>query len=211
MDIAVMDIAVRIPTPVVEHDGRRPERCDRCGSQGFNLHQRASKALKDPLMLRADVIRFICKRCRKTTRLYPTGVDAARQTVALRQASVLLYWLGLSYDGIRELLGHLGCPLSKATVWANVRASGLLGNRHRLRADPGTLTILARPNGAVARMLLRGRPSSIALEVETGALHLVVSAIQPEAGRLLQRRLEEATRRLGLQTVTMALREVVHG
>ena len=134
-----MDIAVRIPTPVVEHDGRRPERCDRCGSQGFNLHQRATKALKDPLTLRADVIRFICKRCRKTTRLYPPGVDSARQTVALRQASVLLYWLGLSYDGIRELLGHLGCPLSKATVWANVRASGLLGNRHRLRADPGTL------------------------------------------------------------------------
>ena len=60
-----MDIAVMIPTPVVEHDGRRPERCDRCGSQGFNLHQRASKALKDPLTLRADVIRFICKRCRK--------------------------------------------------------------------------------------------------------------------------------------------------
>ena len=206
-----MDIAVRIPTPVVEHDGRRPERCDRCGSHGFNLHQRASKALKDPLTLRADVIRFICKRCRKTTRLYPPGVDAARQTVALRQASILLYWVGLSYDGIRELLGHLGCPLSKATVWANVRASGLLGNRHRLRADAGTLAIQARHNGAVARMLLRGRAVSIRLEGAAGALQLVVSTIQPEAGRLLQRRLEEATRKLELQTVSPVLREVVHG
>ena len=37
----------------------RPERCDRCGSQGFNLHQRASKALKDPLSLRADDVPFI--------------------------------------------------------------------------------------------------------------------------------------------------------
>src|SRR3954451_3278616 len=107
-----MDIAVRIPTPIVEHDGRRPERCDRCGSQGFNLHQRATKALKDPLTLRADVIRFICKRCRKTTRLYPPGVDSARQTVALGQASVLLYGLGLSYDAIRELGAPVGCPLS---------------------------------------------------------------------------------------------------
>ena len=208
-----MDIAVMIPTPVVEHDGRRPERCDRCGSQGFNLHQRASKALKDPLTLRADVIRFICKRCRKTTRLYPPGVDSARQTVALRQASVLLYWLGLSYDGIRELLGHLGCPLSKATVWANVRASGLLGNRHRLRADPGTLSIQARPAGAVARMMLRGRAASLSLESSAGELHLVVSTLQPEAARLRQRRLEEATRRLGLQTATapLALREVAQG
>jgi hypothetical protein len=205
-----MDIAVRIPTPVVEHDGRRPERCDRCGSQGFNLHQRATKALKDPLTLRADVIRFICKRCRKTTRLYPPGVDSARQTVALRQASVLLYWLGLSYDGIRELLGHLGCPLSKATVWANVRASGLLGNRHRLRADPGTLAIQGRPHGGVAKMLLRGRTATISLEGIAGELVLSVSAIQPEAGRLLQRRIEEATRRLGLETVTASLPEVVH-
>ena len=205
-----MDIAVRIPTPVVDHDGRRPERCDRCGSYGFNLHQHATKALKDPLTLRADVIRFICKRCRKTTRLYPPGVDAARQTVALRQASVLLYWLGLSYDGIRELLGHLGCPLSKATVWANVRTSGLLGNRHRLRADPGSLAIQGRPSGAVARMLLRGRTAMISLDGGSGELLLVVSAIQPDAGRLLERHVEEATRRLGLETVSDSLREVVH-
>jgi len=208
-----MDIAVRIPTPVVEHDGRRPERCDRCGSQGFNLHQRATKALKDPLTLRADVIRFICKRCRKTTRLYPPGVDAARQTVALRQASVMLYWLGLSYDGIRELLGHLGCPLSKATVWANVRTSGLLGNRHRLRADPGSLAIQSRPNGGVAKMQLRGRTATVSLEGGSGELLLIVNAIQPEAGRLLQRRVDEASRRLGLETLApMAprMREVVH-
>jgi hypothetical protein len=205
-----MDIAVRIPAPVVEHDGRRPERCDHCGSQGFNLHQRASKALKDPLTLRADVIRFICKRCRKTTRLYPPGVDSARQTVALRQASVMLYWLGLSYDGIRELLGHLGCPLSKATVWANVRTSGLLGNRHRLRADPGSLSIQARPNGGAARMSLRGRTATISLEGAAGELLLSVTAIQPEAGRLLQRRVEEASRRLGLETVSVSLAELVH-
>lgn len=205
-----MDITVRIPTTVAQHDGRRPERCDRCGSQGFNLHQRASKALKDPQRSRADVVRFICKRCRKTTRLYPPGVDAARQTVALRQASVLLYWLGLSYDGICELLGCLRCPLSKATVWANVRNSGLLGNRHRLRADPGTLSINLRPNGVAARMRLRGRPVSITLEAPTGELLLSVSTPQPETARLLLRRVEEASRRLDLQIAAPELREVVH-
>src|SRR3954469_9764504 len=123
----------------------------------------------------------------------------------------MLYWLGLSYDGIRELLGHLGCPLSKATVWANVRASGLLGNRNRLRADPGSLAIQARPNGGLARMLLRGRTATISLDGGSGELVLTVSAIQPEASRLLQRRIEEATRRLGLETVSASLQEVVHG
>jgi len=39
---------------------------------------------------------------------------------------------------------------------------------------------------------------------------LTVNAIQPEAGRLLQRRVEEASRRLGLETVSTSLAEVVH-
>jgi hypothetical protein len=206
-----MDITVRIPTPVVEHDGRRPERCDRCGSQGFHLHQRATKSLKHPLLLRAAVVRFICKRCRKTSRLYPSGVDSARQTVALRQVSVLLYWLGLSYGGIREMLGHLDCPLSKATVWANVRASGLLGNRHRLRGDAGTLTVQARPRGAAASMTLRGRPAVLRVEsTSDGDLLLIVGAVQPEAARLLQRRVEEATRRLDLSVESSEVPEAVH-
>jgi hypothetical protein len=122
----------------------------------------------------------------------------------------MLYWLGLSYDGIREFLGHLGCPLSKATVWANVRASGLLGNRHRLRADAGTLVVQARPHGAAARMTLRGRVAGVRLEsAADGDLILTVGAIQPEAARLLQRRVEEAARRLGLSTEAHEEREAV--
>ena len=190
-----MDTTVRIPALAVGHDDRRPDRCGRCGCQGFNRHQRATKALKDPRTPRAAVVRFICKRCRKTTRLYPEGVDARRQTIALRNASVLLYWVGLSYDGIREFLGHFGCPLSKATVWANVSASGLLGNRHRLRADPGSLVVQPLPNGAVARLLLRSRAADVWLEcTEPRALVLRVGAPDLETARLLQRRLSEATR-----------------
>ncbi len=156
-------------------------------------------------MPRTDVIRFICKRCRKTTRLYPDGVDSARQTVALRQVSVLLYWLGLSYDGIREFLGHLNCPLSKATIWANVRASGLLGNRHRLRADPSSLAIRARPDGAAATMTIRGQIATVSLgRGADGELVLWVGAIRPAAARLLFRRTEEAARRMGLRTTVAA-------
>ena len=121
----------------------------------------------------------------------------------------MLYWLRLSYDGIREFLGHLGCPLSKATVWANVRASGLLGNRHRLRAD-GTLVVQARPHGAAARMTLRGPGMAVRLEgAADGDLILTAGAIQPEAARLLQRRVEEAARRLGLSTEAHEEREAV--
>ncbi len=195
-----MEIAVAIPAPAVASPERRPERCERCGSRGFNLHQRATKALKDPLMPRVPILRFICKRCRKTTRLYPEGIDGGHQTVALRQASVVLYWLGLSYDGVREYLGRFGCSLSKATVWANVRSTGLLSNRHRLRAEPASLIIQEGPNGPVARLRVRGGPYSMALVPNAShALTITVSTQQPELARLLQCRLLEVARRLGLQ------------
>jgi len=195
-----MDIAVTFRAPGGGLEGQRPDRCERCGSQGFNLHQHATKALKDPATARAPVVRFICKRCRKTMRLYPSGVDAARQTIGLRQVSVLLYWLGLSYDGIREHLGHLGCPLSKATVWANVRASGLLGDRRRLRADPGTLVVQPRSDGATARFLVKGRAVTVRLaRGGPGEMVLWVGALQPEAAQLMHRRTREGARRLGLR------------
>ena len=195
-----MDIVIAIAAPAAGPSTRRPEQCERCGSHGFNLHQRATKALKDPLMPRAPVLRFICKRCRKTTRLYPEGIDGAQQTIALRQASAVLYWLGLSYDGVREYLGRFGCPLSKATVWANVRSTGLLGNGHRLRAEPGSLTIQEGSNGPVARLRVRGRPYSMALASSAAnELTITVSTQQPDMARLLQRRLLEVARRLGLQ------------
>ncbi len=194
-----MEIAVSIPSADATFSGGRPPRCQRCGSQGFNLHQHATKSLKDPAVRTAPVQRFICKRCRKTTRLYPPGVDVARQTVALRHLSVLLYWLGFSYDGIREFLGHLGCPLSKATVWANVRTAGLLGSRNRLRADAGSLTTHARPDGAAARFRLKGRAVALRLSRrDSGGLTIWVGSLQPEAARLVHRRALEAAGRLGL-------------
>lgn len=195
-----MQFAIAVPAAVPALADQRPERCQRCGSPGFNLHQRATTTLKDPLALRAPVLRFICKRRRKTTRLYPKGVDGAHQTVAMRQASVVLYWLGLSYDGVREYLGRFGCPLSKATVWANVRWTGLVGHRHRLRSDSGSLLVQEGPGGPVARLRVRGRSYSLALEPSAASeLTILAMAHQPETARILYRRVVEVARRLRLQ------------
>lgn len=203
-----MNIAVTIPAPAIEPNDRRPDSCGRCGAKTFNVHQHATKSVKDPARLQAPIIRYICKGCRKTTRLYPDGVDAARQTVALRQASVMLYWLGLSYDGIRDYLDHLGCPLSKATVWANVRASGMLGSRHRLRADAGSLVTQPRPDGAAARFLLNGREVTVRLSCAVpDELVIWAGALQPETARLVHRRAVEAARRLGLRAETLEIVE----
>ena len=206
-----MATAVTIRTPASSLGDRRPTRCERCGSQGFNLHQHATKTVKDPARPRASVVRYICKRCRKTIRLYPDGVDSTRQTAAVRQASVILYWLGLSYDGIREYLGRLDCPLSKATVWSNVRESGVLGSRRRLRADAGTLAIQGAQDGVTARFDLKGRAITLGLSRgNPDELVLWVDALHPDAARLVGRRMHEVARKLRLQAEELDGCEATH-
>ena len=206
-----MDIAVRIPAPVVEHDGRRPERCDRCGSQGFNLHQRATKALKDPLTL-----------ARRRDPLHLQALPQDDPTVSARR--------GLRPPDRRAPPGQRAALLARALVRRHPRASrpprlpALARRRSGRTSGPAACSataIACAPTRARFRSrrdrtgpwrgcsCAGGRLRS-AWRVGTGELHLVVSAIQPEAARLLQRRLEEATRRLDLQTVTPSLREVVH-
>jgi hypothetical protein len=121
-----------------------------------------------------------------------------RQTVALKQLSVLLYVIGLSYEGVRALLGDLRCPISTATIRKNVLKEGgrarLEGRLGRLRLAPRGEGRLAGPDGAVEFRLV-GSPSSerwleVEIAEEPGALDL---GYRVEASaRLL--RLNEPTR-----------------
>jgi len=68
--------------------------------------------------------RYRCLKCQRTFRIYPTGVSRAHQSDTLKGLSVLLYVLGLSYQGVSDLLESLGCFVSKTTVYENVQAAG---------------------------------------------------------------------------------------
>lgn len=108
-------------------------------------------------------------RCGLVWRAYPPGLDAGRQSVALRRLSALLYVIGLSYQCVRAMLADLGCPLSTATIRKNVVAMGTPARqapREHLRlarSGPGRLT------GADGwlRFRLRGQAESLRwLEIE---------------------------------------------
>jgi hypothetical protein len=101
--------------------GQQP--CIRCGSYGFNIHQRVWKSIRDPQVKRIQTIRYRCKRCGAVWRRYGTGVGTDRQSVAIKQLSVFVYCLGLSYQHTCRILADLGCALSPATVRKNVVTS----------------------------------------------------------------------------------------
>jgi len=73
--------------------------------------------------------RYRCLKCRRTFRVYPTGVSKAHQSDTLKGLSVLLYILGLGYQAVTDLLDALQYPLGKTTVCVNVQAAAALAIR----------------------------------------------------------------------------------
>jgi transposase-like protein len=96
-----------------------------CSGQQFKLHQfHCDKPLRDLRHQRVQAQRYRCLSCQRTFRVYPRGVSAAQQSSNLKALSVLLYVLGLSYQGVSDLLDALGQPVSKSTAYNNVQAAG---------------------------------------------------------------------------------------
>jgi hypothetical protein len=163
---------VRIPlVSAADAPGAAPaEACARCGSKGFSIHQRTWKRVKDPHLERALVVRFLCKRCGRVRRAYPAGIGASRQSRSLRHLSVLLYWVGLSYHGVRAVLLDLGCPLSTTSIRRNVesvrRSAGLEPPLGRLRLEPMGGGVLRGPDGLMALQVVRQGADERVLEVE---------------------------------------------
>jgi hypothetical protein len=119
------------------------------------------------------VLRYVCKRCGRARRAYPAGVGAGRQSAALRQLSVVLYWLGLSYLGVRAALADLGCALSCTSIRRNV------ADAHQATGWPPASSRLDLQS--VGGGVLRGRDGLICLRLEQGtdAARFLVAEIAP--------------------------------
>lgn len=127
---------LHVPLPRVVDTATYPSRaCPRCGNHAFTVHQKAWKRIKDLQMTRVRCVRMQCKRCGAVIREYPRGFDSGRQSARLKQLTVLLFWLGLSYHRIRAVLVDLGCGLSTTTIRRNVLESRLTESRRLEEAD----------------------------------------------------------------------------
>ncbi len=111
------------PTHCPLPDPQHPKR--KCSGTHFKAHQIiCRKPVRDTRYTQVMARRYRCLKCQRTFRVYPTGVSQAHQSDTLKGLSVLLYILGLSYEGVACLLESLGHPLSKTAVYNNVQAAG---------------------------------------------------------------------------------------
>lgn len=177
-----------------------PAPCPRCGSYGFNVHQQTWKAIKDPVIPRVVVLRFRCKRCGAVSRQYPDGVQADRQSSALKELSLLLYLFGLPYQGAAAILADLGCRLSPSTVRKNVALArstariemprrGIKLSRigpGRLGGEDGRMTVRLGGESPQHRWLevsINARPEAVGLRWQVEACARWIESIHQSGGR----------------------------
>jgi transposase-like protein len=175
-----IETPTRCPLPARQHPKRR------CSGTHFKAHElHCRKPLRDTRHSQVVARRYRCLTCHRTFRVYPTGVSCDQQSDTLKGLSVLLYVLGLSYQGVADLLEALEYPLAKSTVDENVQAAGTKAIELRkvwLKQQAGKVPALSldfthvKCKGqdqivAVATAVLTGQPLDFDVLQSESALH----------------------------------------
>ncbi len=127
-----MHLSVRIPKldpsaiqPPTRCPLKQPNTKRRCTGTHFKLHQaHCRKPVRDLRHTQVTAHRYRCLKCQRTFRVYPPGVSQDQLAASLKALAVLLYILGLSYQGVVDLLEALQHPVCKTTVYNQVQAAG---------------------------------------------------------------------------------------
>jgi transposase-like protein len=127
-----MHLSVRIPKldptaiqPPTRCPLKHPKTKRQCTGTQFKLHQaHCRKPVRDLRHTQVIAQRYRCLKCQRTFRVYPQGVSKDQLAASLKALCVLMYMLGLSYQGVVDLCEALLHPVCKTTVYHHVQAAG---------------------------------------------------------------------------------------
>ncbi len=108
-----------------------PGECPACQGRRIIHHGTLERPLRDPAVRVVQVLRYRCGDCGTTFRHYPAGVGRSQPSKRLLAVAAVLWWLGLSYAAIAQVLEAMGARLSPATLWRGVRSTGITLIPHR--------------------------------------------------------------------------------
>lgn len=190
-----MHISVRIPqldpqtiVAPTRCPWKNPKTKRRCRGTHFKLHQaHCHKAVRDLRHSQVTAQRYECLKCHHKFRVYPQGVSKDQLTASLKALCVLLYMLGLSYQGVVDLLEALLHPVCKTTVYNQVQAAGKRVRQLRQawrKQHTGQIKVLGLDfthitlNGeeqivGVASAILSGEPIDIELLESEGSVRVL--------------------------------------
>lgn len=114
-----LDTPANTPAPAA-----RPFACPYagCGGRRFDPHQRVTRRSRGVTTREVEVgvQRLVCRRCQRTFRAYPRGIDRGRTPACAWRMALALRFLGLSYRDVSRALAVLGVALAKSQVHAVV-------------------------------------------------------------------------------------------
>lgn len=101
-----------------------PEVCpdSTCGGTEFRLHQQVTKPVRDTAREEVVAHRYQCLTCKRTFRVYPDGVSQAHTSYRIKEFSIFLYTLGLSYGAVSRLLEAAGTRMCRSWVYDVVQS-----------------------------------------------------------------------------------------
>lgn len=180
---------------------RHPKTHRRCTGRHFKVHQRVCvKPVRDLQQVRVMACRYRCLKCNHTFRVYPQNVSHHQQSDALKALSVLLYLLGLSYQGVVDLLTALEHPLSVGTVYANVQAAGQAAQRLRkkwVNGQVGQVQVMGIDCTHV-KCLRKDTIVAVATNLLTGA-PLTIDVVRAETAMQLEEWIRDLAKSLGVE------------
>lgn len=182
-----MRLSIILPV-VKEEEFQEPTRCPYQGCKGkhFRLHQEVDKPLRDTVHPSVKARRYQCLRCKRTFRVYPTGVSRAQTSLRVQGLAVMLYLLGLSYGAVSLALDALGVYLCKSQVYLIVQqAARRVPGLSRRQVFEGIRT--PAMGGDVTSVRCRGQWLPLGLTVdEKSGLVLSVDDLGGEDAQSLQ-------------------------
>lgn len=201
-----MHLCVRLPK-VLPDQILPPAKCPlrkgrrACPGTHFKLHQVVCrKPLRDIKYSEVLCHRYRCLHCQGSFRVYPQGVSNDHLSQRLQALSVLLYILGLSYQGVADLLDSLEQPISKGTAYNNVQAAGTRAQRSRKEREKELAGKVQVLGADLTHVKCKGKDTlvAVATAILTGE-PITFDILQAEAALRVEQWLYELARVLGAE------------
>jgi len=187
---------IKFTLPLTEQYPHGRAVCPYCGSLVIGNHQNLVRKIRHHKIAVVYPQRKYCYGCSQTFRHQPLGISRRHQSATLQAMTVLLYVLGLSYDGVVEFLRALGCGVSKGTVWNNVQRAGerAIGLR---RASEKGLVRIAGFDTTIYKVKGKRRVVGLLSNILTGK-PIEIEVLKDEKARTIKKQFGDLFKTLGV-------------
>ena len=184
-------VILKLPEVKIK-DETRPSNCPYCQGDVFQRWGKVQKPVLDSRIQTVWIYRYFCRKCGRTFRHYPEGIDRASQTKRLRKLAPTFWVLGLSLRMCQKVLSAMGVNMSHMSIWRDLREQPkLLGEKK----DYKWVRVLGIDRGAYP---MKKKGIQIAVDLGDGEV-VIIGQVEENDPEALREWLESLAKDLGIE------------